>query len=72
MVVLVYGVVQVVIAMDVAASEFYSGEDKTYDLNFKYAETEGSQKLSGRDLASFYTDLIDHFPIVSVEVRLRA
>lgn len=53
--------------MDVAASEFFSGEDKTYDLNFKYAETEGGQKLSGRDLTSFYSDLIDHFPIVSIE-----
>lgn len=26
---------QVVIGMDVAASEFYDGKDKTYDLNFK-------------------------------------
>lgn len=26
---------QVVIGMDVAASEFYSEKDKTYDLNFK-------------------------------------
>jgi hypothetical protein len=26
---------QVVIGMDVAAAEFYSEKDKTYDLNFK-------------------------------------
>jgi enolase len=26
---------QVVIGMDVAASEFFSEKDKTYDLNFK-------------------------------------
>ena len=26
---------QVVIGMDVAASEFYDSKDKTYDLNFK-------------------------------------
>lgn len=26
---------QVVIGMDVAASEFYDNKDKTYDLNFK-------------------------------------
>ncbi|KAK6926352.1 Enolase, C-terminal TIM barrel domain, partial [Dillenia turbinata] len=31
----VYHNLEVVIGMDVAASEFYNGEDKTYDLNFK-------------------------------------
>lgn len=54
--------------MDVAASEFFSSDDRTYDLNFKYADSEGSQKLSGRDLAALYTELFDHYPIVSIEV----
>lgn len=30
-----YLFLQVVIGMDVAASEFYDNKDKTYDLNFK-------------------------------------
>lgn len=30
-----FGCLQVVIGMDVAASEFYSEKEKTYDLNFK-------------------------------------
>ncbi|CDP11691.1 unnamed protein product [Coffea canephora] len=39
---------EVVIGMDVAASEFY-GKDKTYDLNFKEENNDGSQKISGYD-----------------------
>ncbi|CDP04874.1 unnamed protein product [Coffea canephora] len=39
---------KVVIGMDVAASEFY-GKDKTYDLNFKEENNDGSQKISGYD-----------------------
>ncbi|CAI9762119.1 unnamed protein product [Fraxinus pennsylvanica] len=36
---------KVVIGMDVAASEFY-GSDKTYDLNFKEENNDGSKKIS--------------------------
>lgn len=38
---------QVVIGMDVAASEFFSEKDKTYDLNFK----------EDVRIAAFYYDL---------------
>ncbi|CAA2962214.1 enolase 2 [Olea europaea subsp. europaea] len=39
---------KVIIGMDVAASEFY-GSDKTYDLNFKEENNDGSQKISDQD-----------------------
>ncbi|CAA2981112.1 LOS2 [Olea europaea subsp. europaea] len=45
---------QVVIGMDVAASEFY-GSEKTYDLNFK------------EELKDLYKPFISGYPIVSIE-----
>ena len=33
------------IAMDVAASEFYSEKDKSYDLDFKSKDNDGSKKV---------------------------
>jgi len=56
-----------VLAMDVASSEFYSSQDRTYDLNFKHAKSEGSQKIKGDELAALYRSLLDHYPIVSIE-----
>merc|ERR1712113_1301723 len=44
---------KVKIAMDVAASEFYT-EDKKYDLNFKVQPNDGSQKKSGPEMIEFY------------------
>ncbi|URE02884.1 hypothetical protein MUK42_05415 [Musa troglodytarum] len=46
---------KVVIGMDVAASEFYSEKDKTYDLNFK----EESENV--------YKSFVSEYPIVSIE-----
>eukprot|EP00958_Prasinococcus_capsulatus_P027146 scaffold5277_cov404-Prasinococcus_capsulatus_cf.AAC.10 len=55
---------QVVIGMDVAASEFYT-PDGQYNLDFK---TEGSSDfLSGEALGDLYMSFIDKFPIVSIE-----
>ncbi|XP_030453768.1 enolase [Syzygium oleosum] len=57
---------KVVIGMDVAASEFY-GEDKTYDLNFKEENNDGSQKIPGDALKDMYKSFASEYPIVSIE-----
>lgn len=56
---------KVVIGMDVAASEFQ--ENGKYDLNFKYAKTEGSQWVNPDELADIYKGFISEFPVVSIE-----
>ncbi|CAL5323058.1 unnamed protein product [Camellia sinensis] len=58
---------KVVIGMDVAASEFYDGKDKTYDLNFKEENNDGSQKISGDSLKNVYKSFVAEYPIVSIE-----
>ncbi|KAH9678251.1 phosphopyruvate hydratase [Citrus sinensis] len=58
---------KIVIGMDVAASEFYDRKDKTYDLNFKEENNDGSQKVSGDGLKNVYRSFISDHPIVSIE-----
>ncbi|KAG8638480.1 hypothetical protein MANES_14G033200v8 [Manihot esculenta] len=58
---------KVVIGMDVAASEFYNSKDKTYDLNFKEENNDGSQKISGDNLKNVYKSFATDYPIVSIE-----
>ncbi|KAF8379320.1 hypothetical protein HHK36_028754 [Tetracentron sinense] len=58
---------KVVIGMDVAASEFYDNKDKTYDLNFKEENNDGSQKISGDSLKNVYKLFVADYPIVSIE-----
>ncbi|KAJ8752938.1 hypothetical protein K2173_008673 [Erythroxylum novogranatense] len=58
---------EVVIGMDVAASEFYNSNDKTYDLNFKEENNDGSQKISGDSLKNVYKAFVTDYPIVSIE-----
>ncbi|WOH06143.1 hypothetical protein DCAR_0625566 [Daucus carota subsp. sativus] len=57
---------KVVIGMDVAASEFY-GTDKTYDLNFKEENNDGSEKITGDQLKDLYKSFVSEYPIVSIE-----
>eukprot|EP01127_Copromyxa_protea_P000160 TRINITY_DN10152_c0_g1_i1.p2 TRINITY_DN10152_c0_g1~~TRINITY_DN10152_c0_g1_i1.p2 ORF type:complete len:437 (-),score=151.68 TRINITY_DN10152_c0_g1_i1:45-1355(-) len=57
---------KVVIGMDVAASEFLT-KDGNYDLNFKYAEKEGSQIVSPDELGELYKTFMNEFPVVSIE-----
>uniref|UniRef100_F6HKH3 phosphopyruvate hydratase n=1 Tax=Vitis vinifera TaxID=29760 RepID=F6HKH3_VITVI len=57
---------EVVIGMDVAASEFY-GTDKTYDLNFKEENNDGSEKISGDALKNLYKSFVNEYPISSIE-----
>ncbi|KAB7499751.1 Enolase [Armadillidium nasatum] len=54
------------IGMDVAASEFFKGSN-TYDLDFKTANNDGSEKVSGDRLRELYMEFINEFPIVSIE-----
>lgn len=58
---------KVVIGMDVAASEFYNESDKTYDLNFKEDDNDGSEKISGEQLKEVYKSFVEEYPIVSIE-----
>ncbi|XP_039124376.1 enolase [Dioscorea cayenensis subsp. rotundata] len=58
---------KVVIGMDVAASEFYNDKDKTYDLNFKEENNDGSQKISGDKLKDLYKSFVKEYPIASIE-----
>lgn len=53
------------IALDVASSEFY--KDGKYDLDFKNPNSDESKWLSGEQLASLYEELINEYPIVSIE-----
>mmetsp|Transcript_26532 Transcript_26532/g.34220 ORF Transcript_26532/g.34220 Transcript_26532/m.34220 type:complete len:438 (+) Transcript_26532:113-1426(+) len=57
---------KVKIGMDVASSEFLVGENK-YDLDFKTANNDGSQVISGPELGNMYKELMASFPIVSIE-----
>jgi len=54
------------IGMDVAASEFYKGDD-IYDLDFKTAANDGSHKINGDKLCAMYMDFVKEFPITSIE-----
>lgn len=51
----------VAIALDPAASEFYDENEKVYNLR-----TEG-RKLSSQEMAAFWMDWINKYPIVSIE-----
>ena len=55
------------IAMDVAASEFYSLEEKKYDMNFKNPDSDQRKWLSFEQLADLYKSLASKYPIISIE-----
>jgi len=52
----------VVLAMDVAATEFFNKEKNTYVL-----AGEGDRELTSTELVDFYADLCEKYPIVSIE-----
>ena len=52
---------EVVLALDVAASEMYDEEAKVYDL-----AGEG-RKLNVDEMIDFYADLVEKYPIISIE-----
>ena len=51
----------IMLAMDVASSEFYNAETKKYDL-----KSEG-KSLTAEEMIAFYTDLCNKYPIISIE-----
>ena len=51
----------IMLAMDVASSEFYNDETKKYDL-----KSEG-KSLTAEEMIAFYTDLCNKYPIISIE-----
>ncbi len=54
--------VQVSVALDVAASEFYDAEKKVYTLS-----GEGGRQLDSAGLAALYAELSGKYPLVSIE-----
>lgn len=56
---------KVFIAMDAASSEFY--KDGKYDLDFKNPDSDKSKWLTGEQMADMYLNLIQKYPIVSLE-----
>ncbi|KAL4511920.1 hypothetical protein ABPG72_012765 [Tetrahymena utriculariae] len=55
------------ICMDPAASEFWVPEKKVYDLDFKTANNDGSNSLTGEALINLYQQLLKEYSIVSLE-----
>jgi enolase len=53
---------QIFLALDVASSEFYDKEKKSYIF-----KKSSGKKLSGAELVAFYADLTAQYPIVSIE-----
>ncbi|KAM9038418.1 enolase isoform X1 [Sarcophilus harrisii] len=56
---------QVVIGIDVAASQFY--KDGKYDLDFKSPEDDPGRYITAEDLGNQYKSLINEYPVVSIE-----
>jgi enolase len=57
---------KVFIGLDVAASEFYNAEDKTYDIFYK-TDKKGQETMTGAQLGDLYADLVEKYPIISIE-----
>jgi len=58
---------KVKLAMDVAASEFYVSDDKTYNLGFKLEEQDPSLIKSKAEMMEWYDGIVSKYPIVSIE-----
>lgn len=58
---------KVSVGLDVASSEFKVKGKDAYDLDFKAAQKDPSQILSGDEMIAFYKKLIAKYPIVTIE-----
>lgn len=58
---------KVSVGLDVASSEFKVAGKDAYDLDFKSAEKDPSQVLTGDEMIAFYKKLIAEYPIVTIE-----
>ncbi|PHI20240.1 phosphopyruvate hydratase [Lewinellaceae bacterium SD302] len=54
--------VDIMIAMDAAASEFYNAEEKVYHFH----KSDG-RKLSSDEMVDYWADWVDKYPIISIE-----
>jgi enolase len=55
------------VGLDVASSEFKVKGKDAYDLDFKAAQKDPAQVLSGDEMIALYKSLIDKYPIVTIE-----
>lgn len=58
---------KVVIATDVAASEFYIAAEKKYDLYSKSEELKGKKLMTSEELSAYYKGWCAKYPLVSIE-----
>jgi enolase len=58
---------KVKLGTDVAASEFWCADDKTYDLDFKTKPNDGSMKKTGDEMCEYYKNWFNSYPFVSIE-----
>lgn len=58
---------KVKIGTDVAASEFYSGETKLYDLDFKNPDSAPEMKKTAAQLCDYYQGWLNKYPFVTIE-----
>ncbi|KAH0484323.1 MAG: uncharacterized protein KVP18_001420 [Porospora cf. gigantea A] len=58
---------KVKIGMDVAASEFWKGDEKVYDLDFKTENNDGTHKKTDDDLIEMYKEFCEKYPMISIE-----
>lgn len=58
---------KVKLAMDIAAAEFWNGEDKTYDLGFKVDTPHPELIKTQAQMMEFYQDICSKYPIISIE-----
>jgi enolase len=58
---------KVKIGTDVAASEFYKADDKTYDLDFKNEASAPEMKKTAAQLIDYYKNWLSKYPFVSIE-----
>jgi len=56
---------KVTLGMDVAASEFFTKADGTYDLDFKNKDS--TSKLSPAELSAVYKSFVGDYPMVTIE-----
>merc|ERR1712078_633488 len=58
---------KVKIGTDVAASEFFDGKSKTYDLDFKNPSGNSQMLKTAEQLIRYYKKWIRKYPLVSIE-----
>jgi len=60
---------RITVGLDVASSEFKVAGKDAYDLDFKTtgADKDPSMTLTGDEMIAFYKDIIDKYPIVTIE-----